>query len=53
VAGTNGFRTGSPLERYVRDTQVLKHHAFAAETRYETVGQVYLGLLPDFPVLAF
>ena len=53
VAGTSGFRTGSPLERYFRDTQVLKHHAFAAETRYETVGQVYLGLPPDFPVLAF
>jgi hypothetical protein len=41
------------LERYFRDTQVLKHHAFAAEARYETVGQVYLGLPPDFPVLAF
>ena len=53
VAGTSGFRTGSPLERYFRDTQVLKHHAFAAETRYETIGQVYLGLPPDFPVLAF
>jgi alkylation response protein AidB-like acyl-CoA dehydrogenase len=53
VAGTSGFRTGSPLERYFRDTQVLKHHAFAAEARYETVGQVYLGLPPDFPVLAF
>ena len=53
VAGTSGFRTGSPLERYFRDIQVLKHHAFAAETRYETVGQVYLGLPPDFPVLAF
>ena len=53
VAGTSGFRTGSPLERYFRDTQVLKHHAFAAETRYETVGQVYLGLPPDFPGLTF
>jgi alkylation response protein AidB-like acyl-CoA dehydrogenase len=53
VAGTSGFRTGSPLERYFRDTQVLKQHALAAETRYETVGQVYLGLPPDFPVLAF
>jgi alkylation response protein AidB-like acyl-CoA dehydrogenase len=53
VAGTSGFRTGSPLERYFRDIQVLKHHTLAAETRYETVGQVYLGLPPDFPVLAF
>jgi adenylate cyclase len=37
----------------VRDVQVLRHHAFGAETRYETVGQVYLGLPPDFPALAF
>ena len=53
VAGTSGIRTSSPLERYFRDIQVLKHHVLAAETRYVTVGQVYLGLPPDFPVLAF
>jgi alkylation response protein AidB-like acyl-CoA dehydrogenase len=53
VAGTSGIYKRSPLERYFRDAQVLRHHAFGAETRYETVGQVYLGLPPDFPVLAF
>ena len=53
VAGTSGIYTRSPLERYFRDVQVLKHHAFGAETRYETVGQVYLGLPPDFPFVAF
>jgi indole-3-acetate monooxygenase len=53
VAGTSGIRTSNPLERYFRDTQVLKHHAFGAESRYETAGQVYLGLPPDFPVLEF
>jgi indole-3-acetate monooxygenase len=53
VAGTSGIYTRSPLERCFRDIQVLRHHAFGAETRYETVGQVYLGLAPDFPVLAF
>jgi indole-3-acetate monooxygenase len=53
VAGTSGFRTSSPLERYFRDIQVLKHHALAAESRYATVGQVYLGLSPDLPVLGF
>jgi alkylation response protein AidB-like acyl-CoA dehydrogenase len=53
IAGTSGIYTRSPLERYFRDVQVLRHHAFAAETRYETVGQVYLGLPPDFPALAF
>lgn len=53
VAGTSGIYTTSPLERYVRDVQVLRHHVVAAETRYETVGQVYLGLPPDFPALVF
>ena len=53
MAGTSGVYTRSPLERYFRDVQVLRHHAFGAETRYETVGQVYLGLPPDFPLLAF
>jgi indole-3-acetate monooxygenase len=53
VAGTSAIYTRNPLERYFRDVQVLRHHAFGAETRYETVGQVYLGLPPDFPAIAF
>jgi indole-3-acetate monooxygenase len=53
VAGTSAIYTRNPLERYFRDVQVLRHHAFGAETRYETVGQVYLGLPPDFPAVAF
>ncbi len=53
MAGTSGIHTGSPLDRYFRDIQVLRHHALAADTRYETVGQVYLGLPPDLPAIAF
>ena len=49
IAGTTAFRASSPFERYFRDAQTLKHHAFAAEGRYETVGKVYFGLPPDFP----
>ena len=30
MVGTSGIRTSSPLERYVRDIQVLKHHVLAA-----------------------
>jgi alkylation response protein AidB-like acyl-CoA dehydrogenase len=52
VAGTSGIYTGNPLERHFRDMQVLKQHGFASENRYETVGQVYLGLPPEFaPVM--
>jgi indole-3-acetate monooxygenase len=53
VAGTSAIYTRSPLERYFRDVQVLRHHAFGAESRYETVGQVFWGLPPDFPFVAF
>ena len=51
VAGTTGIYTGNPLERQFRDIEVLKHHGFASEGRYETVGQVYLGLSPDLQEL--
>jgi alkylation response protein AidB-like acyl-CoA dehydrogenase len=51
VAGTSGIFRASPLERYFRDMQVLKQHAYYSEQRYETVGRVYLGLSPQFPLL--
>jgi alkylation response protein AidB-like acyl-CoA dehydrogenase len=52
VAGTSGIYMRNPLERYFRDMQVLKQHGFASENRYETVGQVYLGLPPEFAPVA-
>ena len=52
IAGTTAFRASSPFERYFRDAQTLKHHAFVAESRYETFGKVYLGIPPDFPATA-
>jgi indole-3-acetate monooxygenase len=48
IAGTNGIYTKNPLERHFRDLQVLKQHGFASENRFEAVGQVYLGLPPEF-----
>jgi alkylation response protein AidB-like acyl-CoA dehydrogenase len=53
IAGTSGIYMQSPLERCFRDAQVLRHHGFASESRYETVGQVFLGLPPEFGVVAF
>jgi alkylation response protein AidB-like acyl-CoA dehydrogenase len=53
IAGTTAFRATSPLERCFRDVQTMKHHVFASEARYGTFGQVYLGIPPDFPVVAF
>lgn len=53
LAGTSGVYTRSPLERHLRDIQTLRHHGFVAESRYETAGQVYLGVDPEFGFVAF
>jgi alkylation response protein AidB-like acyl-CoA dehydrogenase len=52
VAGTTGIYTKNPLERHFRDLQVLRQHGFASEIRLETVGQVYLGVPPEFAPVA-
>ena len=53
VAGTSGIYTKNKLSGYFMDAQVVRQHGFANESRYETAAQVYLGLQPDLPVLAF
>jgi alkylation response protein AidB-like acyl-CoA dehydrogenase len=53
LAGTTGIYSRSPLERFFRDAHTLRHHGFVAENKLESVGQVYLGLPPDFPLIAF
>jgi len=53
LAGTTGIYEKSPLDRYFRDTHTLRHHGFVAENKLESVGQIYLGLEPDFPLIVF
>ena len=53
VAGTSGIYSRSRLERHFRDAQTIRHHGFVCENRLETVGQVYLGLEPEFGFVAF
>jgi alkylation response protein AidB-like acyl-CoA dehydrogenase len=53
AAGVSAIYACSRLERLVRDALVLKQHGFQSEGRYETVGQVYLGLPPDLALVAF
>ena len=53
AAGTSGVYVTSRLERHFRDIQTIRHHAFAAESRLETVGQVYLGVPPEFGLVAY
>jgi alkylation response protein AidB-like acyl-CoA dehydrogenase len=52
MAGTSGVYTRSPLERHFRDVQTVRHHGFCSEGRYETAGQVYLGVEPEFGFVA-
>jgi alkylation response protein AidB-like acyl-CoA dehydrogenase len=53
LAGSTGIYTRSPLERHFRDVQTLRHHGFTSESRYQTYGQVALGVEPDFGLVAF
>jgi indole-3-acetate monooxygenase len=53
MGGTNGIYERNRLERHFRDAQTVRHHGFLSEARLETVGQVYLGLEPEFGFVAF
>jgi hypothetical protein len=33
--------------------RTLRHHGFVSEGKLETVGQIYLGLPPEFPLIVF
>ena len=53
LAGTTGIYTKSRLDRYFRDVHTLRQHGFVSENKLESIGQIYLGLPPDFPLIAF
>lgn len=53
LAGTSGIYSRSVLDRYFRDAHTLRQHGFVSENKLESIGQVYLGLPPDFPLIAF
>lgn len=53
AAGSHAIYTRNKLSRYFTDAQVIRQHGFANDSRYETAAQVFLGLQPDLPVLAF
>jgi indole-3-acetate monooxygenase len=53
MGGTNGIYERSRPDRHFRDAQTVRPHGFLSEARLETVGQVYLGLQPEFGFVAF
>lgn len=53
ASGTYGIYLKNKLAHLFADAQVIRQHGFSNESRYESVAQVYLGLQPDLPVMAF
>lgn len=53
IAGSSAIYERSPIERAFRDIQTIRHHGFAGESRFEAVGQVLLGVEPEFGLVAF
>jgi alkylation response protein AidB-like acyl-CoA dehydrogenase len=53
LAGSGAVYERSPIERYFRDVNTVRHHGFVCESRLEAVGQVLLGVEPEFVLVAF
>lgn len=53
MAGTSGIDERNPLERHFRDAMTGATTGFLSESRFETVGQVFLGIEPEFGFVAF
>lgn len=53
LAGSSAIYERSPIERDFRDIETIRHHGFVCESRLETVGQVLLGVDPEFALVAF
>lgn len=51
--GSSAVFDSHPLQKLFRDSQVIRQHGFVCAARYETYGQVAMGLQPDLPFLHF
>lgn len=51
--GTAGIRDEQRFQQHFRDVHVITQHAFVCEARLEAVGQIMLGLEPDWGFFAF
>jgi hypothetical protein len=50
AAGTTSIFTSSPLERYLRDAEVVTRHVQLQYFNYEAVGRTLLGLESTSPL---
>ena len=51
AAGSSVMYADGPLERHVRDMEVLRHHGFTNESRFGSVAQVLWDAPLDYPVM--
>ena len=53
LAGLTGMRESHPIQRHFRDVNTIRQHAFTSYHRYQAVGQLMLGLEPNWGFLYF
>ncbi|MFA6162918.1 MAG: acyl-CoA dehydrogenase family protein, partial [Methylobacter sp.] len=53
IAGASGIREEYSFERYFRDVHVITQHGFLNTSKLESVGQIMLGLDPEWPFFRF
>ncbi|GAA4694278.1 acyl-CoA dehydrogenase family protein [Pseudonocardia yuanmonensis] len=53
VAGTSAIRNSRPFAAHFRDVHTITQHAFVSANRHRSVGQLMLGLPPEWPLFAF
>jgi alkylation response protein AidB-like acyl-CoA dehydrogenase len=53
IAGASGIREEYPFERHFRDIHVITQHGFLNASKLESIGQILLGLDPDWPFFRF
>jgi alkylation response protein AidB-like acyl-CoA dehydrogenase len=53
VAGASAIRNEQSFQKYFRDIHVITQHAFVGAARFESAGQVLLGLESDWPFFNF
>jgi alkylation response protein AidB-like acyl-CoA dehydrogenase len=53
VVGASGIREEYPFAKHFRDIHVITQHGFINSSKLESVGQVMLGMEPEWPFLAF
>ena len=53
IVGASGIREAYRFQRHFRDVHVITQHRFTNTAKLESVGQVMLGLEPEWPFFAF